>query len=124
MPVFRVISLCSLLCLAVFVTGCEPQTETEKAKKDPLVQALSKVGMMYHSHHDVHAVGPANWEELATMAGEDQAQLDAIQTVKDKGYNLKWGVKFRDLTEGLSNTVMAESPQGGPKLMFDGTVRI
>ena len=124
MPVSRFVSLCSLMCLAALVVGCEPQSETEKARKDPLVQALSKVGYMYMNYHDAHAVGPANWEELSTMAGDDQAQLDAIQTVKDKGYTVKWGVKLRDLTEGAMNTVMAESPQGGPKLMFDGSVSI
>jgi hypothetical protein len=110
------------------VTGCEPQTAEEKAKKDPLVQALHRVGLMYHGYHDAHAVGPANWEELASvagsMSGDEQKYLDAIQTVKDKGYNVKWGVKFSSLTEGMINTVMAESPQGGPKLMFDGSVNI
>lgn len=124
MPAFRFVSLFCLLCLAALVVGCEPQTATEKAQKDPLVQALGSVGRMYHDYHDVHAVGPANWDELATMAAGDQAKLDAIQTVKDKGYNLKWGVKFSQLTEGASNTVMGESPQGGPKLMFDGTISI
>ena len=120
----RFLNLFYLLCLAVSVVGCEPQSATEKAQKDPLVQALSKVGYMYHSYHDAHAVGPANWDELATMAGDDQAQRDAIQTVKDQGYTVQWGVKFRDLTQGMTNTVMAESSQGGPKLMFDGTVSI
>jgi hypothetical protein len=60
------------------------------------------------------------------LAGGDQAKLDAIQTVKDedKGYDLKWGVKLSDVTEGTSIAVMGESPQGGPKLMFEGSVRI
>jgi len=120
----RAVCWLSLVCLAASVVGCEPGSPEERAKKDPLVQSLSKVGYMYFDYHDAHSVGPANWDELSTMAGGDQAKLDAIQTVKDKGYDLKWGVKFRDLTAGASNTVMGESPQGGPKLMFDGTVRI
>lgn len=112
------------LCVAVLVVGCEPQSPEEQARKDPLVQALGEVGRMYHNYQDVHTDGPANWEELATMAGDDQAKLDAIQTVKDKGYDLKWGVKLRDLTDGATNTVMGQSPQGGPQLMFDGSIRI
>lgn len=119
MSVGRSVFCFSLICLAV--AGCEPESPEEQAKKDPLVQVLSRVGEIYHYYHDAHGVGPANWEELSTMAGDDQ---DAIQTVRDKGYDLKWGVKFRDLTGGAQNTVMGESPQGGPKLMFDGRVRI
>ena len=120
----RLYSFLLLCCLAAFVVGCEPESPEEQAKKDPLVQALGEVGRMYHNYHDVHAVGPASWEELSTMAGDDQAKLDAIQTVKDKGYDLKWGVKLRDVTGGLSNTVLGESPQGGPKLMFDQSIQI
>lgn len=121
MPAFRVTVLFSLLRLAVFVAGCEHQTAKRKPKKDPLVQALSQVGF---NNHDVHGVGPASWEELATMAGDDQAKLAAMETVKDKGHNLKWGVKLSSLTEGMANTVMGESPQGGPKLMFGASTRI
>lgn len=116
--------LLTLICLAAIVVGCEPESPTEKARKDPLVQALSKVGYMYHNYHDAHGGGPGSWEELATMANDDRANLDAIQTAKDKGYTVRWGVKFSELTEGMVNSVMAESPQGGPKLMFDGSVRL
>lgn len=109
----------------MITAGCDTNlSPTEKAKKDPLVQALSRVGQMYHNYHDVHAIGPANWEELKSVAGGDQAHLDAIQTVRDNGYDLKWGVRLRDVTGGASNTVMGQSSQASPQLMFDGTVRI
>lgn len=127
----RAVGWLSLFCLAATVAGCDqlsPSSDStpstaEEDRESPLVKALAKVGFMYHDYHDVHAVGPANWEELATMAKDDPAKLDAIQTVKDQGYNLKWGVRFRDLTQGMTTTVMGESPQGGPKLMFDASVQ-
>ncbi|HSG69138.1 MAG TPA: hypothetical protein VLA12_01915, partial [Planctomycetaceae bacterium] len=108
----------------VVLAGCDtgPKSSSEIIQADPLLSALSKVGHMYHNYHDTHGQGPANWDELKTMAEDKQEMLGAIQYVQDKGYDLKWGVKFSSLTEGMSNTVMGQSSQESAKVMFDGSV--
>ncbi|HUG20232.1 MAG TPA: hypothetical protein VMM56_14700 [Planctomycetaceae bacterium] len=120
----KMLSMFCLLGLFVMLSGCDtaPQTSSEIIQADPLLSALSKVGQLYHNYHDVHGQGPANWDELKTMAGDKQEMLDAIQYVRDKGYDLKWGVKFSSLTEGLSSTVMGQSSQESAKVFFDGAV--
>ncbi len=107
------------------LSGCDsaPQSSSDIIKDDPLLLALSKVGHMHNDYHDVHNKGPANWEELKTMAGGDQSKLDAIAYVQSKGYDLQWGVRLQDLTEGASRTVLARSPQESSLLYFDGSVQ-
>jgi hypothetical protein len=120
-------TIASSLCLAglfLSLTGCDtkPQSSSDIIKKDPLLSALSKVGVLYQNYHDAHQIGPANWEEMLSMAGSDQANIDAIKYVRDKGYDLKWGMKFKDVTGGMSNTVLGQSSQESAKLFFDGSV--
>jgi hypothetical protein len=118
------VTVICLMGLFVSLTGCDtaPQSSSDIIKADSLLSALTKVGHMYHDYHDVHAQGPANWDELKTMAGDKQEMLDAVKYVQDKGYDLKWGMKFKDVTGGMSNTVLGQSSQASAKLFFDGSV--
>ncbi|MGE0610521.1 MAG: hypothetical protein AB7O62_25760 [Pirellulales bacterium] len=80
---------------------------------------LRQAGLAYHSHHDANQRGPSNWDELVA-SGLDQ---QAATRLKDAGYEFRWGVKFSELKEGTSFTVMAESKTGDYKLMMDGSVQ-
>lgn len=105
------------LCIALlFQAGCG--ASSARLKND-----LKMTGMAYHSYHDAHQQGPPNWDELIAFAKTANLGPEAIQRVRDAKYELKWGVKFKDLKEGTSNTVMGEAPGGGPKIMMDGSVR-
>ena len=124
MSMTRIFVLCMMCIAPLLNTGCDsaPQSSSEIIQSDPILSALSKVGQLYHNHHDAHAVGPASWDDLKTMAGDKQEDLDAIQLLQDKGYDFVWGKKFSEITNGLTNTVMAQSSQESAKLMFDGSV--
>jgi hypothetical protein len=102
------------LVLLLAASGCGSDNNVR------LVNDLKGVGVAYHNYHDTFSKGPANWEELAKTSIDAQQ----IQRVRDAGYQVKWGVKFSEVTEGTSNTVLAEKPGGGgPKLMMDGSVQ-
>jgi len=102
-----------LLCACMFAhAGCG-------SGEARLLNDLKVVGLDYHNYHDANRVGPANWDELM----KNSRDREAVQRVRDAGYQVKWGVKFTEVTEGLANTVLAEKPGGGPKVMMDGSVQ-
>ena len=84
---------------------------------------LKATGLAYHNFHDANRQGPSGWDEFITFASGNAETAGSIRRVKDAGYQMKWSVKFSDVTDGLSNTVLAERPSGGPKLMLDGAVQ-
>jgi hypothetical protein len=49
--------------------------------------------------------------------------VESFQRVRDAGYEVKWDMEFKNITEGFSTTPMATRPGGGPTLMFDGSVQ-
>jgi hypothetical protein len=106
----RLLLALTLVSLAI-VAGCD-NSELK------LMNDLKVVGLDYHNFHDANRKGPANWEELQKASMDPQA----VQRVKDAGYQVKWGVEFGKVSEGLSNTVLAEKPGGKYKLMMDGAV--
>jgi hypothetical protein len=55
------------------------------------------------------------------MASGSQLDTAAIERVRDLGYQVKWGVKYQDATEGISNFTLATSP-GNPTLMLGGSI--
>jgi len=83
-----------------------------------LMNDLKVVGLDYHNFHDANRKGPASWDELQKNSMDPQA----VQRVKEAGYQVKWDVEFGKVSEGLSNTVLAEKPGGRFKLMMDGAV--
>ncbi len=88
-----------------------------------LVNDLKQVGVGYHNFHDANRQGPAGWDEFMEFARGTNEPVEAYERVRAAGYELKWGVKFQDVTEGLGNSVLAQRPGGGPTLMMDGSVR-
>ena len=119
-----------LLVMAAATCGCDQvnqaivQPAVEEASQAVISEDLAAAGVAYHYHHDVHSQGPAGWDDFITFAdASDDLDAGAIRRVRDAGYQMQWNVRFRDVTEGLSNTVLAESSGGGPKLMLDGSVQ-
>lgn len=114
------------LGFAVFF-GCDrvPTDEMlEEARYDPEVRALNRVGKLYEGFHDSHTEGPASWEELVRFSEDDEGSLEAIQLVRDNGFDLKWRVKIREV--GKKNTpdfVLGKSRRSEAKLMLDGTIK-
>ena len=109
----RIVVLAAMLLSCV---GCEAPDAT-------LSNDLKATGMAYHNFHDLNTQGPAGWDEFLQHAQQMGDSPDALQRVRDAGYELQWGVKFSRVSEGLSNTVLAKRAAGGPTLMMDGSVR-
>lgn len=85
---------------------------------------LKETGLAYHAHHDAHQQGPANWDELIATAESTGIGGEGIRRVRAANYEMTWGVKFKDVTAGLSHTVLGKPPAaGGPELLMDGSVR-
>ena len=106
-------------------SGAAPAGGSASSASSDLRSDVGELGAAYLDYHDVNAAGPPDWETLLAFAGERSRKTDAIQRVRDAGYQVQWGVKISDVgaTGGSVFTfVLAESPQGGPKLMLDGSV--
>jgi hypothetical protein len=127
---------CMPLAVAMMgIAGCEPgATQSGPAAAgggsassravDPK-NDLWQFGVAYLDYHDVHGEGPPDWDTLLAFAAERNHKSDAIQRVRDAGYQVKWGVKIREVAAtgtSILEYVIAESPQGGPKLMLDGSI--
>lgn len=117
-----------LVSLTAFsVAGCQPVGDAiiapavEEAGQGSVAKDLGLFYTVYMEHHDVHAKGPAGWDEMLTWTGDREAEAAAIGRLRDLGYQVTWGASLRDATQGSMNTVLAQSP-GNPTLMLDGTV--
>lgn len=115
---------------ALAVSGCDKinqavvQPAVEEASAEMTAKDLAAVGTAYHYYHDVYRQGPPGWDEFIAFAeGQSDLDADAIRKVRDAGYQMQWNVEFRTVTAGLSNTVLAQNPSGGRKLMMDGSVQ-
>jgi hypothetical protein len=107
------ITLC-LAAVAVSFTGCGNSQAV-------LLNDVKQTGLAYHNYHDKHQQGPSSWNELIAFDKTTGGDGESIARVRDAGYEMKWNVKFSEVTEGMANTVLAERPGGGPKLMMDGS---
>lgn len=85
---------------------------------------LKQLGLAFHNYHDLNGRAPENWNELLDFAIDEQEVLRKLQ---GKGTTVVWGVSFKDVLNGTSNTALAYNPavggMGGAVLMFDGSVR-
>jgi hypothetical protein len=103
--------------MLAIVSGCGASNQAK------FMNDLKQTGLAYQNHHDAHQQGPASWDELIATDKSTGGDGQAIARVRDAGYQMKWGVKFSEVSEGLSNAVMAEKPGGGPRIMMDGSVQ-
>ena len=109
-----------VLCLGAALllqAGCGPSSDA-KLKND-----LKTTGLAWHMYHDDNKKGPANWDEFITYAKGANLGADSILRVRDAKCDLKWDAKLSDVKDGLANTLLAEKPGGGLKIMMDGSVR-
>ncbi|MAG92234.1 MAG: hypothetical protein CMJ48_00570 [Planctomycetaceae bacterium] len=121
----RMLSLATALCVLVGCGEVEKAVENaQQASKDSQwVDDLKVLGLLWHNYHDAHAVGPAGWDECLRFAQENGQDAAAIQRLRDAGFDVRWGVNFRDVREGLANTVLAQAPDNDVHLFFDGSVQ-
>lgn len=119
-----------LLGISFFAIGCDrdvivapaAQQAAQQSATASMEQNLEKFHSAYLDYHDTHGKGPASWDELKSSVPESQSdRLAAIQAVQDAGYAVTWGLEAKAMTDGMSNTVVAQG--GGPTLYFDGSVR-
>lgn len=127
---FTVFHAASLSCVLLFASGCNPLNSLEEAKQQAEAKAkesmtandLKVLSMLYLDYHDAKRQGPAGWNEVLDYCQQTNMPTAPIERLRDAGYEVQWGVRFADLKDGMSNTVLAEK-SGGPTLMFDGVVR-
>ena len=107
-----------LMCLAFVASqGCNANKEAV------LRNDLKSLGLAYISYYDENRKSPANWDELIAFAKQSDLSPDAIQRVRDAGYEVTWNADLNALPEGAANTVLAKKSTGdGPQLMMDGSV--
>ena len=120
--------LASLLLGALLGCGAKDVVEQavnqaqDAAATDQTRDQLKVLGIAYHNHHDAQNRGPADWDEAIASASDPAA----VQALRDKGYQVAWGLRLRDVTVGTSNFVLAYKPEdlnaGGYVLMMDGAV--
>jgi len=109
------------------LVGCQRAGEAliapaaESARQSTVAEDLRVLAAAYSYHIDVHGQGPAGWDECLAMASGSNLDTAAIERVRDLGYQVQWGVKFQDATNGSSNFTLASAP-GNPTLMLDGSV--
>jgi len=121
----RILAAMAVLAPALLlVTGCVPGGAgvPGAAGGSSMRNDLKILALAYHNHHDANGTGPADLEACLAFVSSAEEKA-AIQRVVDAGYNITWGKRFRDLSDGMSNTVLAQSPSGGPVVMFDGSVQ-
>jgi hypothetical protein len=106
----------SLAAVIVLLAGCG-------ASQAKFNNDLKQTGLAYHNYHDSNKQGPPGWDEVIAFDKSTGGDGLAIARVRDAGYQMKWNVRFSELSEGMANTIMAENPAGGPKLMMDGSVQ-
>ena len=93
------------------------------AKLVQQIKNLKTLGLVWHSYHDKHKKGPANWDELIAFG----QNTSALTELRDSGCVVTgWGLRFAEVTIGTSNFVLAYSQEAkqdkGPVLLMDGFV--
>ena len=103
-----------VLALVAFV-GCGPMANPK------LQNDAKQLAIGYHNYHDSINKGPADdkaFLELAQKMNDKDPQL-LIQDAQNGEWVIHYGVKFTNLTDGTSRTVLA-SPQGHPNVRRHG----
>ncbi len=96
--------------------GCSSQNRV-------LENDLRQLGLNYYNFHDLNQRGPGSWEELIDFAKQMGEPIEPYDRIRQAGYEVQWGVKFKELPSGLSDDVLAKRPSGGPTLMMDASIR-
>ena len=119
--------------LLLVVGGCQNASKTTKEKTEQpsatgktneadLVRQISQLktlGTIWHRYHDQNGRGPENWEEILVFS---QNNADLMQ-LRDSGCVVNgWGIRFADARIGISNFVLAYTPEAkqdrGPILLI------
>ena len=88
------------------------------------MQALNKAGQAYTNHIDEKGKGPAGWDEFVEYATSRDLDVEVVELIRSKGYTFKWGVGYRDASNGVSTFVLAQPAGTGPRLMLDGSIQV
>jgi hypothetical protein len=98
-----------------------PVAPADQAKK---VNDLKQIGLAYHNFVSAMGKPPTSAADLEPYLEKDSKVPAAI---KDGTYVVYWNVKFTDLTNGTSNTLLGyekDAPtQGGAVLFADGSAK-
>jgi len=120
----RILSIAAVLVGAVIAVGCGLSGQVREAAQQQQIQNDLKVlYFAYVNHIDSHGKGPASWDELLQFSSKSGEDTQSLVRVRDAGYQVKWGVKMSDATEGTAEFVLAQPSGSGPKLMLDGAIR-
>lgn len=112
----------ALLCLSVAGCGAVQQAR-QAANSAQKKNELKVLALTYHNFHDMNRRGPKDWSEFVTFAQQSGGAVE-IQALQSEGYDVLFGVSFKDITIGTSNCIMAYKPgdeqTGGDVVMMDG----
>jgi hypothetical protein len=98
-----------------------PVAPADQAKK---LNDLKQIGLAYHNYVSAMGKPPASAADIEPYLEKDSKVPAAL---KDGTYVVYWNVKFTDLTNGTSNTLLGyekDAPaQGGAVLFADGSAK-
>jgi hypothetical protein len=131
MSALRMTMLTMLVSALSLCAGCggSSSSESEEHRRELRDLArrenfLRQIGIAYHQYHTEQNKGPATTEDLAPALENDRKMLGAL---KSGDIVFLYNVGLRDMTEGVSNTVLAyekEVPEkSGLVLMGDGSFK-
>jgi hypothetical protein len=122
----RPIYLAMLMAFALMSVACGALRQAAQRNMETEEQIqLTNIGIMYQRYANAMTVGPAKVEDLDQFAFSKE-EKDALQGVRSGKYKLIWKVRFLDMVEGTSNTILGYEPAAetskGLVLFGDGRV--
>ncbi len=130
MRMLELLPLCLLLVLCFVTTGCKQPSNASGKKGNSKSSASSSTtsaaeqinafATAYGNCIDGLGKGPSSWEDLFKFGDES-----VISGLREKGYVVAWGLRYRDATMGTGNVVVAmpsdAKGKGGTVVFLDGS---